>query len=74
MTAKTPIVIALDRPVNADDQKAVTRLMVKWLVYDVKINRNRSGAEIKLCHSVGAKPDLVKEINMLFPSETIAGM
>lgn len=48
--------------------------MVKWLVYDVKINRNRSGAEIKLFHSVGAKPDLVKEINMLFPSETIAGM
>jgi len=56
MTAESPIVIALDRAMDARDQKAITSLMVKWLVYDVKVNRNRSGAEIKLFHSVAAKP------------------
>ncbi len=74
MTAESPIVIALNRAINARDQQAINRLMAQWLVYDVKVNRNRSSAEIKLYHSVGATPDLVKEINRLFPNDTIAGM
>jgi len=74
MTAESPIVIALDRAINARDQKALNNLMAQWLVYDVKVHRNRSSAEIKLFHSVGAKPDLVKELNKFFPREAITGM
>lgn len=74
MTAESPIVIALDREINARDQKAINRLMAQWLVYDVKVYCRRASAEIKLFHSVGATPDLIKEVNKLFPNETIAGL
>ena len=74
MKSQTPIVIALDRAIDVDDQKAINRLMAQWLVYDVKIRQNRSGAEIKLFHSIGATPDLVKELSRLFPKETIIGV
>lgn len=74
MKSESPIVIALNREINVADQKAISSLMAQWLVYDVKVNRSRSNTEIKFFHSVGAKPDLVKELNQLFPREKIAGM
>lgn len=74
MTSKSPIVIELKRAISADDQRSLNRLMAQWLVYDVKIERRRSSAEIKLFHSVGAKPDLVKEIYKFFPDEHVTGM
>jgi hypothetical protein len=74
MVSESPIVIALNRAFNDGDEKAISRLMSQWLVYDVKIRRNRIGAEIKLFHSTGAKPDLLKEISALFPGEHLTGM
>jgi hypothetical protein len=74
MAATSEITISLNRAFNNTDQKAVTYLMSQWLVYDVKIRRNLSSAEIKLFHTVGAKPDLVKELAGLFPNENLKGM
>ena len=74
MVSESPIVIALNRSLNADDEKAINRLMAQWLVYDVKIQKNRVGAEIKLFHSIGAKPDLLKELNELFPGQHLTDM
>lgn len=74
MVSESPIVIALNRSFNEADERAITRLMAQWLVYDVKVRRNRLGAEIKLFHSTGAKPDLLKELNELFPNDHLTGM
>lgn len=74
MAATSEITISLNRAFNSTDQKAVTHLMSQWLVYDVKIRQRGSGAEIKLFHTVGAKPDLVKELAELFPDENMLGM
>lgn len=74
MATTSEITISLNRTFNTTDEKAVTYLMSQWLVYDVKISRKRSSAEIKLFHTTGATPELVKELAELFPSENMTGM
>ena len=74
MAATSEITISLNRSFNAADEKAVTRLLSQWLVYDVKVRRKRESAEIKLFHTTGAAPDLVKELMALFPNENLTGM
>lgn len=74
MAATSEITISLNRAFNSTDQKAVTHLMAQWLVYDVKIQRKFSSTEIHLYHTIGAKPDLVKEISELFPNEKMLEM
>lgn len=48
--------------------------MVQWLVYDVKIQRRQTSAEIRLFHTAGATHDLIKELAELFPGENMTGM
>ncbi|HVE58080.1 MAG TPA: hypothetical protein VNB22_14710 [Pyrinomonadaceae bacterium] len=74
MAATSEITISLNRTLKPADEKAVTFLMSQWLVYDVKIRRNRTSAEIKLFHTAGAAPELVKELAELFPNESLTGM
>lgn len=74
MAATSEITISLHRAFNSADQKAVTHLMAQWLVYDVKIQRKYSSTEIHLFHTIGAKPDLVKELAELFPNENMTEM
>ena len=74
MATTSEITISLNRVFNSTDQKAVTHLMSQWLVYDVKIQRKYSSTEIHLFHTVGAKPDLVKELGELFPDENMTEM
>ena len=74
MVTTSEITISLNRTFNDTDDKAVKHLMSQWLVYDVKINRKYSSAEIKLFHTLGAKSDLVKELGELFPNENLVGM
>jgi hypothetical protein len=74
MSSTSEITISLNRTFNPADEKAVSYLMSQWLVYDVKINRRRSSAEIKLFHTTGATPDLIKELAELFPNESLKGM
>ncbi len=74
MASTSEITISLKRALNSADEKAVLHLMSQWLVYEVKINRRHSSAEIKLFHTVGATPDLVKELAELFPNENMTGM
>ena len=74
MASTSEITISLNRTLNAADEKAVTFLMSQWLVYDVKIRRSRTSAEIKLFHTTAATPDLVKELTELFPNENLKGM
>lgn len=74
MATTSEITISLNRTLKPADEKAVTFLMSQWLVYDVKIRRNRSSAEIKLFHTAGATPDLIKELGELFPNESLTGM
>lgn len=74
MAATSEITISLNRTFNATDEQAVRRLMSQWLVYEVKISRRHSSAEIKLFHTVGATSDLVKELSELFPHENMTGM
>jgi hypothetical protein len=74
MATTSEITISLNRSFNAADEKAVVRLMSQWLVYDVKIRRQRESAEIKLFHTTGATPDLVRELTKLFPNENMKGM
>ena len=74
MASTSEITISLNRTLNAADEKALTRLMSQWLVYDVKIRRKRESAEIKLFHTTGAAPTLVKELSALFPNENMTGM
>ena len=74
MATTSEITISLNRTFNADDEQAVKHLMSQWLVYEVKISRKPSSAEIKLFHTVGATPDLVKELAELFPNENMTGM
>ena len=74
MAATSEITISLHRAFNSTDQKAVTHLMAQWLVYDVKIQRKYSSTEIHLFHTIGAKPDLVKELAELFPNENMTEM
>jgi len=74
MASTSEITISLNRSLNLADEKAVSFLMSQWLVYDVKIRRKRASAEIKLFHTAGAAPDLVKELAELFPNENLTGM
>ena len=74
MAATSEITISLNRSFNAADEKAVARLMSQWLVYDVKIRRQRESAEIRLFHTTGAAPDLVRALATLFPNENLTGM
>jgi hypothetical protein len=74
MASTSEITISLNRTFNSTDEQAVKHLMSQWLVYDVKINRRHSSAEIKLFHTIGATPDLVKELAELFPDENMVGM
>lgn len=74
MATISEITISLNRAFSSTDQKAVTHLMSQWLVYDVKIQRKYSSTEIHLFHTVGAKPDLVKELAELFPDENMMEM
>ena len=74
MAKTSEITISLNRIFNATDEQAVKYLMSQWLVYDVKISRRFSSTEIKLFHTVGATPDLVKELSELFPNENMTGM
>lgn len=74
MDPKSQIVIALDRPFDANDEKSILRLRARWLVYNVKVLSKRSKAEIQLFHTKGAKPDLLKELNELFPNEHLTEM
>ena len=74
MAATSEITISLNRTLDPADEKAVTRLMSQWLVYDVKIRRRRESAEIKLFHTTGATPDLMKQLAELFPNENMTGM
>ncbi len=74
MASTSEITISLNRNLNPADEKAVSYLMSQWLVYDFKINRKRSSAEIKLFHTTGATRDLIKELAELFPNESLKGM
>lgn len=74
MASTSEITVSLDRAFSSSDEKAVSRLLSQWLVYDVKIRRWRSSAEIKFFHTIGATPDLVKELVELFPGENMTGM
>lgn len=74
MAATSEITISLNRTLNSADEKAIKWLMSQWLVYDVRIRRNHSSAEIKLFHTNGAAPDLAKELPELFPGENMIGM
>ena len=70
---ESTITIALDRAFDADDENRIRRLVAEWLVYDVQIQRRRAGAEIKLFHSMGAKPHLVRELQELYPNQSLIG-
>ena len=74
MASTSEIIVSLKRDLNSADEQAVKRLMSQWLVYDVKIHRHRKSAEIQLFHTIGAKPDLMKELAELFPNENMIGM
>lgn len=71
---KMGITISMDRSLNQADEKAVLFLMSQWLVYDVSYKRKGSSAEIRLYHTAGAKPHLLKELNELFPGESLTEM
>jgi len=70
---ESTITIALNRAFDADDENRIRRLVAEWLVYDVQIQRRRAGAEIKLFHSMGAKPHLIKELQELYPDQNLIG-
>ena len=74
MSKTSEITISLNRAFNPSDEKAVIHLMSQWLVYDAKIQRKRSSTEIKLLHTEGATPDLLKELHELFPNENLREM
>jgi hypothetical protein len=74
MASTSEITISLNRTFNVADEQAVKGLRAQWLVYDVKINRQPSSAKIQLFHTVGATPDLVRELAELFPNENMIGM
>lgn len=71
---KLGITISLNRGLNQNDEKAVSFLMSQWLVYDVSFKRKSASAEIKLFHTAGAKPYLIKELTELFPGESMTEM
>ncbi len=71
---KMGITISMNRSLNQSDEKAVLFLMSQWLVYDVSYKSRSSSAEIKLYHTAGAKPHLMKELNELFPGESLTEM
>jgi hypothetical protein len=70
---ESTITIALNRAFDADDENRIRHLVAEWLVYDVKIQRSQTSAEIKLFHSMGAKPHLVRELGELFPDQNLIG-
>lgn len=70
---ESTITIALDRAFDADDENRIRRLVAEWLVYDVKIQRRPTGVEIKLFHSMGAKPYLLRELEELYPDQNFIG-
>jgi hypothetical protein len=71
---ESTITIALNRAFDADDENRIRRLVAEWLVYDVQIQRRRAGAEIKLFHSMGARPHLLKELQELYPDQSLIGV
>ena len=71
---ESTITIALNRAFDADDENRIRRLVAEWLVNDVQIQRRRAGAEIKLFHSMGAKPHLLKELQELYPDQSLIGV
>lgn len=71
---KMGITISMNRSLNQSDEKAVLFLMSQWLVYDVSYKNKSSSAEIRLYHTAGAKPHLIKELNELFPGESLTEM
>ena len=71
---KMGITISMNRGLNQSDEKAVSFLMSQWLVYDVDYKRRNFSAEIRLYHTAGAKPHLLRELNELFPSESLTEM
>jgi hypothetical protein len=71
---KMGITISMNRSLSQSDEKAVSYLMSQWLVYDVDYKRRTSSAEIRLYHTAGAKPHLLKELNELFPGESLTEM
>jgi len=71
---KMGIMISMNRGLNQSDEKAVSFLMSQWLVYDVDYKRRNSSAEIRLYHTAGAKPYLLKEVNDLFSGESVSEM
>jgi hypothetical protein len=74
MKSESPIIVSLERGFDARDEKAINSLLAKWLIYDVKINRRHKKTDIALFHSVGAVPELVKELEQLYPNEHLKGM
>lgn len=71
---KMGITISMSRSLNQADEKAVLFLRSQWLVYDVSYKRSYSSTEIRLYHTAGAKPHLLKELNELFPGESLTEM
>ena len=71
---KMGITISMNRSLNNADEKAVLFLMSQWLVYDVDYKRRSSSTEIRLYHTAGAKPHLMKELSELFPGESLTEM
>ena len=71
---KMGITILMNRRLSQSDEKAVSFLMSQWLVYDMDYKRQNSSAEIRLYHTAGAKPHLLKELNELFPGESLTEM
>ena len=71
---KMGITISMNRSLSQSDEKAVLFLMSQWLVYDVAYKKRSSSAEIRLYHTAGAKPHLIKELNELFPGESLTEM
>jgi hypothetical protein len=71
---KMGITISMKRSLSQTDEKAVLFLMSQWLVYDVSYKNKNSSAEIRLYHTAGAKPHLIKELNELFPGESLTEM
>ena len=71
---KMGITISMSRSLNQHDEKAVLFLMSQWLVYDVDYKHKNSSTEIRLYHTAGAKPHLVKELEELFPGESLTEM
>ena len=72
--SKLGITVSMNRGLNQTDEKAVLFLMSQWLVYDVNYKHKNSFAEIRLFHTEGAKPHLLRELTELFPGASLTEM